>query len=334
MKEDRITIKDIAREAGVSKSTVSRAINNGHGIDIKTKDKILDIIEKYNFSPSKSARELRGKKSRTVGILATRLHSNSETETIRGMIDIFYKNDVEYVIFETDFSIDKTRKYYETLIEKGIDEIVIFAIANENYDFIKEKDGVIIIGQDVDGFDNITYEDYNAIKKISNYLWEVLRKRKIGYIGLVQNDFTTGKQRYLAYEDFVNSKKIKNISYFGDFKYKTGYEYGMEMLENEVDSVICATDNIALGLRKYLFEKSREDIIVSGVGNNDLLSFLYRDHITVDFLYKESGEHAGKLMIEKIKRNSDFVGETINNKKVFKSKLVVNGKVINDKKKK
>ena len=134
MKEDRITIKDIAREAGVSKSTVSRAINNGHGIDIKTKDKILDIIEKYNFSPSKSARELRGKKSRTVGILATRLHSNSETETIRGMIDIFYKNDVEYVIFETDFSIDKTKKYYETLIEKGIDEIVIFAIANENYD--------------------------------------------------------------------------------------------------------------------------------------------------------------------------------------------------------
>lgn len=61
MKEDRITIKDIAREAGVSKSTVSRAINNGHGIDIKTKDKILDIIEKYNFSPSKSARELHGK---------------------------------------------------------------------------------------------------------------------------------------------------------------------------------------------------------------------------------------------------------------------------------
>ena len=50
MKEDRITIKDIAREAGVSKSTVSRAINNGHGIDIKTKDRILDIIEKYNLS--------------------------------------------------------------------------------------------------------------------------------------------------------------------------------------------------------------------------------------------------------------------------------------------
>ena len=160
-----------------------------------------------------------------------------------------------------------------------------------------------------------------------------MRKRKIGYIGLVQNDFTTGKQRYLAYEDFVNSKKIKNISYFGDFKYKTGYEYGMEMLENEVDSVICATDNIALGLRKYLFEKSREDIIVSGVGNNDLLSFLYRDHITVDFLYRESGEYAGKLMLEKMKRDNEVLKNIINNKKVFKSKLVVNGKVINDRKK-
>ena len=105
------------------------------------------------------------------------------------------------------------------------------------------------------------------------------------------------------------------------------------MLENEVDSVICATDNIALGLRKYLFEKSREDIIVSGVGNNDLLSFLYRDHITVDFLYRESGEYAGKLMLEKMKRDNEVLKNIINNKKVFKSKLVVNGKVINDRKK-
>jgi hypothetical protein len=54
----------------------------------------------------------------------------------------------------------------------------------------------------------------------------------------------------------------------------------------------------------------------------------------VDFLYRESGEYAGKLMLDKIKRNSDFVGQSINNKKVFKSKLVVNGKVIKDKKKK
>lgn len=334
MKEDRITIKDIAREAGVSKSTVSRAINNGHGIDIKTKDKILEIIEKYNFSPSKSARELRGKKTETVGILATRLHSNSETETIRGMIDIFYDNDIEYVIFETSFSINKTKKYYETLIEKGIDEIVIFAIANENYDFIEEKDSVIIIGQDVYGFDSITYEDYNAIKKVSDYLWCILGKRRIGYIGLEQNDFTTGKQRYLAYKDFTIVNNIKDISYFGDFKYKTGYEYGSKMLENEVDAVICATDNIALGLRKYLFENNREDIVVSGVGNNDLLSFLYGNHITVDFLYRESGEYAGKLMIEKIKNQENFKENRINNKKVFKSKLVINRKVMNDNKKK
>lgn len=55
------------------------------------------------------------KKSRTVGILATRLHSNSETETIRGMIDVFYKNDVEHVIFETDFSIDKTKNIMKHL---------------------------------------------------------------------------------------------------------------------------------------------------------------------------------------------------------------------------
>ncbi len=328
LKREKITIKDIAKEAGVSKSTVSRAINDNPGIDINTKEKILEIISKYNFVPSKSARELRGKKIQTVGILVTRLHSNSETQAMRGLMNVLYKNDVEYVIFETDFSIKKTKRFYETLLEKQINHLIIFAIANEKYDFIKEKDKVVIIGQNINTFDSITYEDYESIAKITNYLWDSKNRKKIGYIGLDVNDTTSGYERYKAYKDFVETKKIEEISYFGDFKYSSAYELAKKLVDKNVDSIICATDNIALGVKKYLYENNRNDILVTGVGNNELLNFMYKDHITIDFLYKESGEFAGELIMEKL-NNQDKLknNETLNNKK-FKSRLVVSGIIL------
>ena len=84
------TILDIARLAGVSKSTVSRVINNESGVKEETKIKVLKVIKENNFSPSKSARELRGIKVKTYGILVTRLDSNSESQVVRGITKELY----------------------------------------------------------------------------------------------------------------------------------------------------------------------------------------------------------------------------------------------------
>ena len=84
------TILDIAKLAGVSKSTVSRVINNESGVKEETKIKVLKVIKENNFSPSKSARELRGIKVKTYGILVTRLDSNSESQVVRGITKELY----------------------------------------------------------------------------------------------------------------------------------------------------------------------------------------------------------------------------------------------------
>ena len=292
------TILDIAKLAGVSKSTVSRVINNESGVKEETKIKVLKIIKENNFSPSKSARELRGIKVKTYGILVTRLDSNSESQVVRGITKELYKNNCDYLILENQFSVEKTKHFVDTLLTRGVDGFIVFAIANEKYDFLKDTGKkVVLIGQDVEGFNCIVYDDYNAVKMVLDHLWET-GKRKIAYVGVQRNDPTTGEKRYKAYEDFVNAKKIENISEFGNFEYYSGYEVAEKITENNIDAIVCGTDNLALGVKEYLRRKNINNVVVTGIGNNNLLRFLDSDHISISFSYEKSGEKAVQIVTD------------------------------------
>lgn len=310
------TILDIAKLAGVSKSTVSRVINNESGVKEETKIKVLKVIKDNNFSPSKSARELRGIKVNTYGILVTRLDSNSESQVVRGITQELYKNNCDYLILENQFSVEKTKHFVDTLLKRDVDGFIVFAIANENYDFLKETGKkVVLIGQDVEGFNCIVYDDYNAVKMVLDHLWEK-GKRKIAYVGVQRNDPTTGEKRYKAYEDFADSKKMKNISGFGNFEYYSGYEVAKNIIQNDIDAVVCGTDNLALGVKEYLRRKNINNVAVTGIGNNRLLRFLDSDHISISFSYEKSGEKAVQIV-------ADLKNTKINTY-TFKAELILN----------
>lgn len=311
----KYTILDIARLAEVSKSTVSRVINDEPGVKEETKAEVLRVIKECNFSPSKSARELRGIKVNTYGIVVTRLDSNSESQVVRGIMKELYKNNCDYLILENQFSIEKSRHFVDTLLKRNVDGFIIFAIPNEKYDFLKNTGKpVVMVGQEIEGFSSIIYDDYDAVKKVLDYLWN-LGKRKIAYAGINRDDPTSGEKRYKAYEDFSSSKNIKNISCFGNFDYYSGYEMAKEILKNKVDSIVCGTDNIALGVKEYLRKENIENIIVTGIGDNQLLRFLDSKHISISFSYEKSGEKAVKIV------RSDKQNEIKNY--TFESKLVV-----------
>ena len=309
------TILDIAKLAGVSKSTVSRVINNESGVKEETKIKVLKVIKENNFSPSKSARELRGIKVKTYGILVTRLDSNSESQVVRGITKELYKNNCDYLILENQFSVEKTKHFVDTLLKRDVDGFIVFAIANEKYDFLKDTGKrVVLIGQDVGGFNCIVYDDYNAVKMVLDHLWKS-GKRKIAYVGVHRNDPTTGEKRYKAYEDFVNAKKIKNISGFGNFEYYSGYEVAENIIENDIDAIVCGTDNLALGVKEYLRKKNINDVVVTGIGNNNLLRFLDSNHISISFSYEQSGEKAVQIVTD--------IKNTKINTYTFKAELIL-----------
>jgi LacI family trehalose operon transcriptional repressor len=71
--QNRLTIKDIARLSGVGKSTVSRVLNNESGVSERTRERVEAVMNQHGFSPSRSARAMRGQSDKVVAIIVTRL---------------------------------------------------------------------------------------------------------------------------------------------------------------------------------------------------------------------------------------------------------------------
>ncbi|MFT8316540.1 MAG: LacI family DNA-binding transcriptional regulator [Clostridium sp.] len=304
-----LTILDIAKMSGVSKSTVSRVLNNDSNVKEETRKKVLKVIEKNKFIPSTSARILRGKKTKTIGIVTTRLDSNSENEAIRGILRRCEQFDYSVVLVESLFSIEKTKRHVENLLKRSVDGFIIFAIGNEKYDFmLKLNKPVVMIGQKVEGFNSIVYDNYEAIHKLCGYLWNQ-GKRNIGYIGIGDEDPTTGKERNNAYKDFASSKGMKQIIYIGNMNYSDGYKLAELCFNENVDAIICATDTIALGTRKFLLENEIKDIFVAGVGNNKLVKFIFPEHLSIKLFYENSGIRAAEILERMIK--GENISETI-----------------------
>ena len=305
----KLTIVDIAKLCGISKSTVSRVLNNDVNVKEETRQKVLKIIKENNFTPSNSARILRGKETKTIGIVTTRLDSSAENRAIRGILEQFDKIGYDVVLVESLFSIKKTKQHVENLLKRNVDGFIIFAIGNGDYDFMSAiNKPVIMIGQEVQGFNSIVYDDYGAINKICNYLWTEGEK-SMAYIGIGESDPTSGAKRSNAYNDFVKEKGIKNINFTGDLSYEGGYKLAEKCIKEQVNVIICATDNIALGVRKFLYERGITNIKVAGIGNNKLVKFIFPEHISVRLFYKNSGVKAAQMLDDIIRGNT--IKETI-----------------------
>ncbi|MGC4018589.1 MAG: LacI family DNA-binding transcriptional regulator [Muricomes sp.] len=107
-----ITIRDIARYAGVSKATVSRVLNHPHVVDDKTRALVQKVIEDKHYRPSVTARNLSRRKSSTIGVILPKVDNIFFGEMLRGMIYVADKNELTVMCFNSD---DSKKKDLQTL---------------------------------------------------------------------------------------------------------------------------------------------------------------------------------------------------------------------------
>ena len=110
-----VTITDIAREAGVSKATVSRVLNRSASVDSGTRERVEEIIRKKRYSPSTVARNLSYGTSSIVGIIVPEIDNPFFGELLRGASSIADKNDLTLMCFNSDDNAEKDYKALKTL---------------------------------------------------------------------------------------------------------------------------------------------------------------------------------------------------------------------------
>ena len=113
------SIKDVAREAGVSIATVSRVLNDIDVVNEDTKKKVLDAIKKLGYRPNIVARSLKTQKTKTIGILVPDISSGFYPEIVRGAEDVANIYDYNVILCNSDFDSDKEKDYLRVLNHPG-----------------------------------------------------------------------------------------------------------------------------------------------------------------------------------------------------------------------
>lgn len=129
------TIKDVARLANVSTTTVSRVINNKtESISDDTRKRIQEIIKENNYQPSSIARGLVTKKTRTIGLIIPDISNPFFSDIVRGGEDEASKRGYNVFLCNSDYREEKEVEYIGILNEKCVDGIIFTGNSIENYD--------------------------------------------------------------------------------------------------------------------------------------------------------------------------------------------------------
>ncbi|OZS78461.1 LacI family transcriptional regulator [Tetzosporium hominis] len=134
----KITMMDVANEAGVSKSTVSQYINNRYEyMSLETKKKIELAIKELNYRPNTIARSLKQKTTFTIGVIVSNILHNFSTQVIRAIEDVCHEQDFHVIVCNADDMPEKEMKYIQMLRDKQVDGLIVFPTGG-NLDLYKE----------------------------------------------------------------------------------------------------------------------------------------------------------------------------------------------------
>lgn len=313
-----LTIKEIAKLCAVSTATVSRAINDDPSVDSKTKEYILDICRQHNYNPSASARAMRKGRTKVVGIICTRLDSYAENRALRGILQTLKQHKIDNFIAESLFDPELLQEHLRSFKDKRLDGVIVFGFSGLDAQMFTEWEGrIILVGQNFSNLPSVYYDNEGAINAIMSHLYQQ-GHREIGYIGVHETDYTTGHLRYQAYLKFCKQHSLVTHAALGDLSYESAYHNTASILLPSITAILCASDTLAIGVNKYLVTKKlqskdhidkhndlkntqksylnnkQESIVVSAIGNNKFLKFLYPETLTLDFGYYRSGEYAAQ----------------------------------------
>ncbi|WP_413306110.1 LacI family DNA-binding transcriptional regulator [Bacillus sp. 1P10SD] len=298
------TILDIAKLAGVAKSTVSRYLNGG-SVGEATKKKIEQAIKETGYTPNPFAQSLKAKKTNIIGTIVPRLDSYASSQTLIGIDEQLKQLNYQMLISNTSQSLEREIESIYSFANQKMAGIILLAteITDQH---IKAFETVnvpaLLIGQEHEGFYSLIHDDLNAGYEMGRY---VLEKgyRKIAYLGVTERDIAVGVKRKQGFTKAIQEVADCEVRFYETlFKIPAAQASATEIIrEFQPSIIVCATDNIALGVLKAAYAeglKIPEDLAVTGFGGYDVTEIIHPSLTTAKFFYKEAGEAAARQMVE------------------------------------
>ena len=303
------TLADIARKLGVSKMTVSRAINNHPEVSDETRKRILETAHKLNYRPNQYARALTTNRSFLFGIVVPDLMHSYFAEICRGVEEIGRPAGYQNLICNTDEQLSKEMGEIEALMPRTDGLIVASAMPPQDAKFyrriIKEGAKIVFIDRGLDGLNSpLVTTDDDQVGLIGTEHLINLGHRRIGH--LRGASVSTGEGRYTGYRRALKKHKIpfdKSLVRACGFTEQDGYEAMKLWLKegNVPRAIFAANDPAAIGAIRAITDgrlRVPEDVAIVGSGNIHYGDMLRVPVTTVEWSKNEMGYAAARLLIK------------------------------------
>ena len=307
------SIKDVAREAGVSIATVSRVLNDVDVVNEETKKKVVEAIDKLSYRPNIVARSLKTQRTSTIGIIIPDISSPFYPEIVRGAEDVANIYSYNIMLCNTDQDPAREIEYIKVLKEKMIDGVLYMSNSLDQnvVETIKKLQVPVVLVETTDKentYPSVTIDNEKAAYEAVEYLVKK-GNTKIGYIGNHVEAVNAAAIRYLGYE---NALKDNNLDvdmervWFGGNKAQDGKEGIENILEKtDVDAVFCTSDEIAMGVISALRDRGLnvpEDVDIVGFDNIYSSSIFYPKLTTIAQPMYDMGSVGMRMLIKIINK--------------------------------
>ena len=181
---DGMNINEIAQMAGVSRATVSRYLNHGY-VSEEKQERIRKVIEETGYKPSAQAQTLRTKRTRQVGVIIPKIHSESISRMVAGISMVLKEAGFLLLLADTENKEKEELEYLELFSQNQVDGIILIAtiFTPEHKRALKRLQvPVVLLGQRLEGYSCVYQDDYHAACAVARVL--LAHAKKAGCIGV------------------------------------------------------------------------------------------------------------------------------------------------------
>jgi LacI family transcriptional regulator len=317
MKFNSLTIIDIAKALGISKSTVSRALTNSHDINAETRQRVIDFAKEHNYGPNPVAKGLRAQKTFSIGVVVPELKNNFFAQVIEGVDDVLYKEGYQLIIAQSYEQMEREIEAVQYLANRSIDGLIVSVSAkSKTYEHFKilSKRGLPIVFFDRVPEDFQTHKVVIDNRQVAFTATEILIKKghkRILHIIHAQN-LSISQERLKGYKEALEKNKIpfnEKLIYYCDYATTDIKEIEQKLLQflkakQKPDAIFSSGDRITTiiyGCLQQLGYKVPDDMAFIGFSNNAMLDLLNPSITVIRQPAFQMGKSAAELLLKLIK---------------------------------
>jgi LacI family transcriptional regulator len=321
---NRITIADVALEAGVSMMTVSRVINHKGDVSSATRQRVLQAIKSLGYRPSGIARGLATQHTGTLGLVVPDIANPFFAEVARGVEHIAHAQSYNVFLCNTEEDQDRELAVLGSLAEKWVDGIILCSSRLDHATLIqvaKSHPAMVLVNRRVDtdaaSVRSVRIDDFTGGSLATNHLLN-RGHRAIGFL-TGPADSRSGQWRVQGYRNALDQAHVTATPAWMQSCAPIaadGCQTAKEMLSThpEISALLCYNDLVAVGALKACVEldlRVPEDIAVVGFDDIPLAALVTPPLTTCHIPRYELGTQAVQLLLEHITQTSEEAREVI-----------------------